>query len=327
MENVQGLNWSYGVLHCGTWGGPCNEPEGLNNGGAPCQVTTCQAGFHVYSMEWDRSGPSDQLRWYIDGTLTHKVDQSQVPAATWSSLADHAGYFVILNVAIGGAFPNKLGGGPTAATKPGVPMVVDYVEVKYAGGQGGPTTPRRRPPPPRRPPPTATRRPPPPRRSRHRTPTPPPPPLRPPRLRRRPGRPSSGSPSNLKVTGTHAEHDHPRLVRQGRDQLRRAALRHQDRDRHAPTFTDIGSAAEHPVPVLGARQRRDHTGADRHRRPSTSHADRPTPTDHRPRRAAGRPPRRRCTSPAARRARSPSAGPARRAPAMTCCDPGSRSRR
>ena len=138
MENVQGLNWSYGVLHCGTWGGPCNEPEGLNNGGKPCQVTTCQAGFHVYSMEWDRSGPSDQLRWYIDGTQTHKVDESQVPAATWSSMTDHAGYFVILNVAIGGAFPNKLGGGPTPATKPGVPMVVDYVEVKYAGGQGGP---------------------------------------------------------------------------------------------------------------------------------------------------------------------------------------------
>ena len=38
-------------------------------------------------------------------------------------------------MAIGGAFPNKLGGGPTAATKPGVPMLVDYVEVKYAGGQ------------------------------------------------------------------------------------------------------------------------------------------------------------------------------------------------
>ena len=68
MENVQGLNWSYGVLHCGTWGGPCNEPEGLNNGGTPCQVTTCQAGFHVYAMEWDRSGASDELRWYVDGT-------------------------------------------------------------------------------------------------------------------------------------------------------------------------------------------------------------------------------------------------------------------
>jgi hypothetical protein len=141
MENVQGLNWSYGVLHCGTWGGPCNEPEGLNNGGKPCQVTTCQGGFHTYRMEWDRSGSSDQMRWYIDGTLTHKVDEDQVPAATWTSLSEHAGYFIILNVAIGGAFPNKLGGGPSADTKPGVPMLVDYVQVQYAGGQVPPTTP------------------------------------------------------------------------------------------------------------------------------------------------------------------------------------------
>jgi len=139
MENVQGLNWSYNVLHCGTWGGPCNEPEGINNGGAPCQGTTCQAGFHTYALEWDRTGAADQLRWYIDGALTFTVNQNQVPAQTWTSLSDHAGYFIILNVAIGGAFPNKLGGGPTADTRPGVPMLVDYVEVKYAGGQGTPT--------------------------------------------------------------------------------------------------------------------------------------------------------------------------------------------
>ena len=142
MENVQGLNWSYNVLHCGiagTWGGPCNEPEGINNGGAACNLTTCQAAFHTYAIEWDRTGAADQLRWYIDGTLTFTVNQNQVPAQIWTSLSDHAGYFIILNVAIGGAFPNKLGGGPTAATKPGVPMLVDYVEVKYAGGQVTPS--------------------------------------------------------------------------------------------------------------------------------------------------------------------------------------------
>ncbi len=145
MENVQGLNWTYNVLHCGVWaGGPCNEQEGINNGvnnaGAPCKVTTCQAGMHTYGLEWDDSGPVEQLRWYLDGELTFTVNANQVPAATWASLADHAGYFIILNVAMGGAFPNKLGGGPTAATKPGVPMVVDYVEVKYANGSGTPTT-------------------------------------------------------------------------------------------------------------------------------------------------------------------------------------------
>ncbi len=144
MENVQGLNWTYNVLHCGTWGGPCNEPEGINNGvnnaGTPCLVTTCQAGFHTYGLEWDRTGPADQLRWYLDGTLTFTVNENQVPAQTWASLSEHAGYFIILNVAIGGAFPNKLGGGPTAATTPGVPMIVDYVDVKYAAGTGPTST-------------------------------------------------------------------------------------------------------------------------------------------------------------------------------------------
>lgn len=151
MENVQGLNWTYNVLHCGVWaGGPCNEQEGINNGknnaGAPCKVTTCQAGMHTYGLEWDDSGPVEQLRWYLDGELTFTVNATQVPADTWASLADHAGYFIILNVAMGGAFPNKLGGGPNAGTKPGVPMVVDYVEVKYAKGSGGSTTPPTTPP-------------------------------------------------------------------------------------------------------------------------------------------------------------------------------------
>jgi len=144
MENVQGRNWTYNVLHCGVWaGGPCNEQEGINNGvndaGAPCQVTTCQGGFHTYGLEWDRSGAVDQLRWYLDGALTFTVNANQVPTQTWTDLSEHAGYFIILNVAMGGAFPNKLGRGPTENTRPGVPMVVDYVDVKYATGSGTPT--------------------------------------------------------------------------------------------------------------------------------------------------------------------------------------------
>src|SRR4029079_17216030 len=162
MENVQGLNWSYGVLHCGFWdatgNGPCHEPDDLNNGGAPCLVTTCQAGFHVYSMEWDSTGASDQLRWYIDGRQTHSVNETDVPAQTWTDLSSHAGYFIIFNVAMGGAFPNSrnLGGGPYAGTRPGVPMVVDYVEVQYAAGQGNPTPPPTTPTPPPPPPPHST---------------------------------------------------------------------------------------------------------------------------------------------------------------------------
>src|SRR6476661_5860103 len=192
MENVQGLNWSYNVLHCGFWdatgNGPCHEPDGLNNGGAPCLVTTCQGGFHVYSMEWDRTGATDQLRWYIDGRQTHSVNQTDLPAQTWTNLSSHAGYFIIFNVAMGGAFPNSrnLGGGPYAGTRPGVPMVVDYVEVKYAAGQGNPT------PPPTTPTPPPTSEP---------TTPPPPPPTTTTTAPPATNQPTSG-PSNLRVTGT-----------------------------------------------------------------------------------------------------------------------------
>jgi len=197
MENVQGLNWSYNVLHCGFWdatgNGPCHEPDGLNNGGAPCLVTTCQAGFHLYSMEWDRTGATDQLRWYIDGRQTHSVNQADLPAQTWTDLSSHAGYFIIFNVAMGGAFPNsrQLGGGPYADTKPGVPMVVDYVEVKYAAGSGSPTVP---PPPP----PTSEPTNPPPATGPTAPPTTTPPPATTPPPTNQP----ATAPSHLRVTGT-----------------------------------------------------------------------------------------------------------------------------
>ena len=58
--------------------------------------------------------------------------------------------FVILNVAMGGGFPAAFGGGPTAATQSGVPMLVDYVAVYQSGG--GTTPPPTTPPPLRRPP-------------------------------------------------------------------------------------------------------------------------------------------------------------------------------
>ena len=258
MENVQGLNWTYNVLHCGTWGGPCTEPEGINNGrpgnsGEPCQVTTCQAGFHTYAMEWDRSGPADQLRWYLDGALTFTVNENQVPAQTWSDLADHAGYFVILNVAIGGAFPNKLdgNGGPFPTTKPGVPMVVDYVEVKYAGGHGTPTDPTT-------PPPT--------RHDNHDNDND--------HLDTAAGhhfdnRDAADHPTRHRWTGQPARdrHDrqihHPRLGRTGGWKLRRSAVRPTDRDGHRSELHRHRVVAGHAVPVLGARQRNHHPGADR----------------------------------------------------------------
>jgi beta-glucanase (GH16 family) len=148
MENVNGLNNVWGVLHCGTApGGPCNEFNGIGNS-RPCPGSACQGNFHTYRFEWDTSVSPNELRWYVDGQQYHSVGQSQLPAATWDQMTSHAGYFIILNVAIGGGFPDGVSGitTPTAATVPGHPLVVDYVAVWYRNG-GGSTTPPTSPPP------------------------------------------------------------------------------------------------------------------------------------------------------------------------------------
>ncbi|MFJ3231749.1 glycoside hydrolase family 16 protein [Streptomyces sp. NPDC086787] len=138
MENVQGLNRVWATMHCGTSpGGPCNETTGIGNS-VPCPGGTCQSGFHTYTMEWDRSVSPEAIRFSVDGMTYHTVTANQVDATTWANATGH-GYFVILNVAMGGGFPDALGGGLDGDTQPGHPMVVDYVQVLRSGGGG--TTP------------------------------------------------------------------------------------------------------------------------------------------------------------------------------------------
>ncbi|WFE46653.1 carbohydrate-binding protein [Verrucosispora sp. WMMD1129] len=148
MENVNGLNSVWGVLHCGVApGGPCDEFNGIGASRA-CPGSTCQSAFHTYRFEWDASVSPQQLRWYVDGQLYHTVSQSRVGEPYWSQMTSHAGYFLLLNVAMGGAFPNGVAGSatPTSATVPGRPMLVDYVAVYSRGGGSNP--------PPTTPPPT-----------------------------------------------------------------------------------------------------------------------------------------------------------------------------
>ncbi|MFJ5533514.1 glycoside hydrolase family 16 protein [Streptomyces sp. NPDC093261] len=140
MENVQGLNTDWATMHCGTNpGGPCNETSGIGNS-TSCGGTTCQAGFHTYAMEWDRSTSPEEIRFYLDGVNFHTVRANQVDAATWANATSH-GFFIILNVAMGGGFPAAFGGGPDGGTEPGHPMVVDYVQVLQSSGGGSGTTP------------------------------------------------------------------------------------------------------------------------------------------------------------------------------------------
>ncbi|GAA3607856.1 glycoside hydrolase family 16 protein [Kineosporia mesophila] len=129
MENVNGQNTVYGTLHCGTApGGVCNESTG--RGGSRTGFSTrLQSGFHTYAVELDRSGETEELRWYVDGEQYHTVTEAEVGADVWEKATDH-GFFLILNVAVGGGWP----GSPTTATASGRPMTVDYVKVLQKGG-------------------------------------------------------------------------------------------------------------------------------------------------------------------------------------------------
>jgi beta-glucanase (GH16 family) len=136
MENVNGVDSVWGVLHCGSApGGPCDEFNGLG-GSVQCPDAACQGTFHTYRFEWDRSSSDDQLRWYVDDRQYHSVSESRLDPATWAAMVAHEGFFLLLNVAVGGAFPNGVAGfdTPTAATTLGHPMLVDYVAVSTKSG-------------------------------------------------------------------------------------------------------------------------------------------------------------------------------------------------
>lgn len=113
----------HGTFHCGVWGGgPCKETTGLGAGvEAP---EPYHQDFHTYAVEWDRSTATEEIRWYVDTKLYHTVRATDVDEATWKRATDH-GFFVLLNVAVGGGWP----GPPDATTRPGRSMLVDHVSV------------------------------------------------------------------------------------------------------------------------------------------------------------------------------------------------------
>jgi hypothetical protein len=134
MEDINGLGSEFGTFHCGVDpGGPCHETTGIGSGQR--QDAGLQTGFHTYRMELDFSTSPQQIRYYLDGNNFFTVYSNQVDATTWRNATQH-GFFVIFDLAMGGAFPNAFGGGPTSATVSGGEMLVDYVHVLTAPGDG-----------------------------------------------------------------------------------------------------------------------------------------------------------------------------------------------
>jgi len=142
MEDVNALSEHSGTLHCGVDpGGPCDETTGLSSGLVSC--SGCQTGYNTYSVIVNRTNTSDEsITWYLNGNSYYSVSESQVGTSTWQAAVDH-GFFLILDVAIGGAYPNAICdcSSPTSATSSGAAMSVGYVAVYTTSGSGSSPTP------------------------------------------------------------------------------------------------------------------------------------------------------------------------------------------
>ena len=137
LEDVNAARQVAGTMHCGNMTernpdgttGPCHEGTGLTSQLRPCPE--CQSTYNSYSLVIDRRDAADEsVSWYIDGHNYFTVHESQVGAAAWTQAIDH-GFAIILDVAIGGGFPNVRCQctSPLASTTPGAPMGIGYVSV------------------------------------------------------------------------------------------------------------------------------------------------------------------------------------------------------
>ena len=115
MENI---GREPAIVH-GTIHGP-GYSGGSSIGGAHTLASGSFADdYHVFAVEWI---PGD-IRWLVDGTEYRRSTPASLPAgAAW--VFDHP-FFVLLNVAVGGAWP----GDPDASTQFPQQMLVDYVRV------------------------------------------------------------------------------------------------------------------------------------------------------------------------------------------------------
>jgi beta-glucanase (GH16 family) len=114
MEHISNVPLVYGTMH---WN---NNGHVQYGGNTACDVTQ----YHVYSIEWNAS----TITWFLDGV---KYWEGNIANNINSTDEFHAPFFIILNLAVGGAWP----GFPDATTPFPDTMFVDYVRV-YQNSSG-----------------------------------------------------------------------------------------------------------------------------------------------------------------------------------------------
>ena len=115
MENI---GREPAVVH-GTIHGPGYSGGSGISGASRLATGSFADDYHVFAVEW----APGEIRWLVDGREYRRTTPADLPAgATWSF--DHP-FFMLLNVAVGGAWP----GDPDASTAFPQQMLVDYVRV------------------------------------------------------------------------------------------------------------------------------------------------------------------------------------------------------
>src|SRR4051794_9108446 len=120
MENV---GFEPSTVH-GTIHGP--GYSGSGGIGAGYSGPVFADGFHTFALDWS----PNRLVWSVDGNVYQTRTPADLGGRQW--VFDH-GFFVILNLAVGGYWP----GDPNASTPKPNTLTVDYVRVTTDGGGGG----------------------------------------------------------------------------------------------------------------------------------------------------------------------------------------------
>ena len=132
-ESINGAATVWQALHCGTApGGPCNEYSGISN-----TAPLTRGAFHTVAVEIDRTNGGnwrgEKLTWFVDGRATTTLTGSRVnDERAWTAVTRNP-KFLILNVAVGGDFPDNVANSgrvrtPTAETRGGEDS---SLEVRY----------------------------------------------------------------------------------------------------------------------------------------------------------------------------------------------------
>jgi F5/8 type C domain/Ricin-type beta-trefoil lectin domain len=135
MEDVNGLNEASQTLHDAS-----NSP-GHALTACPGAGSSCQTGYHTYSVIVDRTNTSaETLQFLMDGTVESTITEASVGTTAWQEAIDH-GFFIIFDLAMGGNYPDGECNctTPTSATSSGASMSVGYVAVYEQGGNSTPT--------------------------------------------------------------------------------------------------------------------------------------------------------------------------------------------